>query len=361
MSEVINVTKAFLPPKEEYEKYLGTIWENYWLTNQGPLVQELERKLKEHLGVEHLLFVSNGTIAIQLAIKALELKGEIITTPFSYVATTTSVLWENCTPVFADIEAKSFCIDPSCIEKLITPKTSAILATHVYGYSCDVERIETIAKRHNLKVIYDGAHAFDVKVNGQSIFNFGDVSTISFHATKLYHTVEGGAIITKDAKLAEKLYLYRSFGHIGDDYFSLGVNGKNSEFHAAMGLCNLKYVPRIIENRKKSVEIYRSSLSDSKVYFPIPHSAQTLNYSYFPVVFDNESTLLRVRKILLENGISTRRYFFPSLNQLPYILEKYSCPIAEDVSKRVLCLPLYYELQEEVIKKISDLIISAIK
>ena len=198
---MINVTKSYLPPIEEYLKYLSGIWENSWLTNQGPLVVELEKQLKDYLGVENLLFVSNGTIAIQLAIKALELKGEIITTPFSYVATTTSVIWENCTPVFADIDKNSLCIDPDKIEKLITPDTSAILATHVFGHACDILRIEEIANKYKLKIIYDGAHAFGVKVGNESIFNFGDVSTISFHATKLFHTVEGGAIITKDKEL----------------------------------------------------------------------------------------------------------------------------------------------------------------
>ncbi len=289
---MINVTKSYLPPIEEYQKQLSKIWNNSWLTNHGPLVQELEHKLKEYLGVGHLLFTSNGTIAIQLAIKALELTGEIITTPFSYVATTTSILWENCTPVFADIDKKSFCIDPEEIEKHITVNTSAILATHVYGNACDIFKIEEIAKKHHLKVIYDGAHAFDVNVNGTSIFNYGDVSTISFHATKLFHTTEGGAIITKDKNLAEKLFLYRSFGHIGDDYHTIGINGKNSEFHAAMGLCNLPHVVDIIENRKKSVSLYRSLLNSPKLFFPEQHPSQTNNYAYFPVVFENEETLL---------------------------------------------------------------------
>src|ERR1019366_5824647 len=341
---MINVTKSYLPPIEEYQKQLSKIWNNSWLTNQGPLVQELEHKLKEHLGVENLLFVSNGTIAIPLAIKALDLKGEIITTPFSYVATTTSIIWENCTPVFADIDNKSFCINPEEIEKHINANTSAILATHVYGHACDVFRIEEIAKKYNLKVIYDGAHAFGITINGNSIFNYGDVSTISFHATKLFHTVEGGAIVTKDKKLAEKLYLYRSFGHIADDYYSVGINGKNSEFHAAMGLCNLPRVSEIIENRKKSVMLYKSFLVNSKITFPKKHAMQNYNYSYFPLVFDSEETLLAVRKTLLENEISTRRYFYPSLNNLPYLNAKYKCPLSENISKRVLCLPLYFDL-----------------
>lgn len=357
---MINVTKSFLPPIEEYQKQLAKIWGNSWLTNQGPLVQELELKLKDYLGVENLLFVSNGTIAIQLAIKALELKGEIITTPFSYVATTTSIIWENCAPVFADIDKKSFCIDPNEIEKHINPNTSAILATHVYGYACDVEKIDEIAKKHKLKVIYDGAHAFGIKLNNNSIFNYGDVSTISFHATKLFHTVEGGAIITKDKKLAEKLYLYRSFGHIADDYYTVGINGKNSEFHAAMGLCNLPRVADIIDNRKNTVQLYKSLLVSPKISFPEKHALQNSNYSYFPVVFENEETLLAIRKALLDNQISTRRYFYPSLNNLPYLKAKYVCPVSENISKRVLCLPLYFDLHSSDVERICKIVNSVV-
>ncbi len=353
---MINVTKSYLPPFEEYRKYLSRIWENSWLTNQGPLVQELEQKLKEYLGVEHLLFVSNGTIAIQLAIKALELKGEIITTPFSYVATTTSVLWENCAPVFADIEKSSLCIDPEKIEKLITPNTSAILATHVFGHGCDVIKIEEIAGRHNLKVIYDGAHAFGVNIGTESIFNFGDVSTLSFHATKLFHTVEGGAIITKDKALADKLYLYRSFGHIGDDYYSIGINGKNSEFHAAMGLCNLPKVADFIKQRKEISNLYKSQLEKLPLTFPEVAENIKYNYSYFPVLFTSEEALLKTKSFLAKNEINTRRYFYPSLNNLPYLKTSGLCPVSEDISKRILCLPFYQQLTTEQVLQICSLI-----
>lgn len=353
---MINVTKSYLPPFEEYSKYLEKIWGNSWLTNQGPLVQELEQKLKDYLGVENLLFVSNGTIAIQLAIKALELKGEIITTPFSYVATTTTVLWENCTPVFADIEKRSLCIDPEKIEELITPNTSAILATHVFGHCCDVIKLEQIAKRHNLKIIYDGAHAFGVNIDKESIFNFGDVSTLSFHATKLFHTVEGGAIITKDKALADKLYLYRSFGHIGDDYYSIGINGKNSEFHAAMGLCNLPKVADFIQQRKAISDLYKAQLIELPLSFPEVAENIKYNYSYFPVVFRNEDELLRTKTFLSNNKINTRRYFYPSLNKLPYLNASGSCPVSEDISKRILCLPFYQLLSAEQVLAICSLI-----
>jgi dTDP-4-amino-4,6-dideoxygalactose transaminase len=357
---MINVTQSYLPPLEEYQQYLKKIWENSWLTNQGPLVQELEKKLKDYLGVENLLFVSNGTIAIQLVIKALKLKGEIITTPFSYVATTTSIIWENCTPVFADIEDQTFCINPREIEKHITPKTSAILATHVYGNACDVEKIETLAKKYNLKIIYDGAHAFGINIGATSVFNYGDVSTISFHATKLFHTIEGGAIITKDKTLAEKLFLYRSFGHIGDDYYSIGINGKNSEFHAAMGLCNLPRVNEIMDNRKNTILLYKTLLLNPRISFPEIHPHQNNNYSYFPVVFENEKTLLAIRKKLLENHISTRRYFYPSLNNMPYLKSQSTCPVSEDIAKRVLCLPLYFDIGISNIEHICKIVNSVI-
>jgi dTDP-4-amino-4,6-dideoxygalactose transaminase len=341
---------------EEYQKYLSGIWDRAWLTNHGPLVQELEQQLKEYLGVQHLLYVSNGTVAIQIAIKALELKGEVITTPFSYVATTTSLIWENCIPVFADIDERTFCINSSDIERHITPNTTAILATHVYGYACDVEEIERIAIKHNLKVIYDGAHAFDVRVKGQSIFSFGDVSTVSFHSTKLFHTIEGGAIITKDKQTAEKMSLYRSFGHIGDSYYSMGINGKNSEFHAAMGLCNLPYVEQIIQSRKQSAELYRKLLNNRLIYFPGPAVAQSLNYAYFPVVFQNEAVLLKIKAALSENEINTRRYFYPSLNTLSYLHSKNDCPVSENIATRVLCLPLYYEMDSSDIEKICKIV-----
>lgn len=358
---MINVTKSYLPPIEEYQKYLSKIWESSWLTNQGPLAQELELKLMEHLGVKNLLFVSNGTIAIQLAIKALALKGEIITTPFSYVATTTSILWENCTPVFVDIDRGTCCINPDQIESLITKKTSAILATHVYGIPCAVEKIDEIAKKNNLKVIYDGAHAFDVKYKARSIFEYGDVSTLSFHATKLFHTVEGGAIIVQDDELYQKILLYRSFGHIGDDYYSIGINGKNSEFHAAMGLCNLTKINDIILRRKAIANQYSSNLKSLPLTFhEIPEFVE-YNYAYCPVFFQSENELLNVRDKLMAQNVNTRRYFYPSLNKLPYIKSLNDCPVSEDIAKRVLCLPFYPQLTFEEVDWICSLIKEAFK
>src|SRR5690606_14016131 len=249
---MIPVTKPFLPPVEEYKKIIDGIWQRQWLTNMGPLASDLEIKLKQHLDLKHLLFVTNGTVALQMAIKALALKDEIITTPFSFVATTSSIVWEGCTPVFVDIDKDSLCIDATKIEEAITEKTTGILATHVYGNPCDVIKIEEVAKKHNLKVIYDGAHAFGVEINGRSVFEYGDVSICSLHATKLYHSIEGGFIVTNKTELLKKMAHIRNFGISGFDSFSeLGLNGKNSEFHAAMGLVNLNYIKNIHEKRQE--------------------------------------------------------------------------------------------------------------
>lgn len=346
-----------MPPLEEYQQYLLKIWDNKWLTNNGPLLLELEDKLKEYLGTEHLLFVGNGTIALQIAIKALELKGEIITTPFSYCATTTSILWENCKPVFVDINASDSNINADLIEAAITENTSAIMATHVYGLPCDVEKIEKIAKKYNLKIIYDAAHAFGVKYKNKSLLDYGDVSTCSFHATKVFHTIEGGCIISKDPGLHDKMLLYRSFGHLGDEYFTVGINGKNSEFHAAMGLCNLPHLGSIIEGRQHVFSLYDAQLDFEKMYRPRFESEDfEYNYAYYPVVLKDEGTALRVIEALNKDNIYPRRYFYPSLNQLPYLKDQASCPVSEDISLKVISLPLHPELEPEVVARVSEII-----
>lgn len=342
---MIPVTKPFLPPQEEYQEYLKGIWQRNWLTNMGPLANDLEMKLKEELDLRHLLFVTNGTVALQMAIKALNITGEIITTPFSFVATTSSIVWEGCTPVFVDIDKKTLNIDPNKIEAAITDRTEAILATHVYGNPCDVESIQRIADRHRLKVIYDGAHAFGVKVGGKSVFEFGDISICSLHATKLYHSIEGGLIITKEEELIQKLAFMRNFGFNGPEAFAeLGINGKNSEFHAAMGLLNLKYISSIHNQRKVLTERYHQNLNKLKGYIPEWHSQATVNYAYYPVVLESEELLLKIKNLLDRHEIFTRRYFYPSLAKvLPYV-EEQELEVTEDISKRVLCLPLYHEL-----------------
>lgn len=355
---MISVTQPFLPPQEEYQKYLDGIWKRNWLTNTGPLASQLEMELKDYLKVQHLLFVTNGTVAIHMAMKALEITGEVITTPFSFVATTSSIVWEGCTPIFVDIDPKSLCIDAKKIEEAITEKTSAILATHVYGNPCDVETIESIAKKHNLKVIYDAAHAFGVEVNGRSIFEYGDISTCSLHATKLYHTIEGGLIITKDPELLKKLAYIRNFGISGFDSFSeLGLNGKNSEFHAAMGLINLKYINRIHEKRKALAKLYDEKLKNLKAVKPLWHSNSYENFCYYAIILESEELLLKLKAEMDKQEIFTRRYFYPSLaSALPY-LPKLELPITEDIAKRALCLPFYYDLTFEEVELIARLML----
>lgn len=355
---MIPVTKPFLPPQQVYQHYLDGIWKRNWLTNMGPLASDLELRLKDTLKVDHLLFVTNGTVALQMAIKALDLKGEIITTPFSFVATTSAIVWEHCNPVFVDIDEHSLNIDADKIGEAITPNTTAILATHVYGNPCDVEKIEEIAKKHQLKVIYDAAHAFGVEVNGKSIFEYGDISTCSLHATKLYHSVEGGLVITKDPVLLKKLAYMRNFGFDGPESFAdLGINGKNSEYHAAMGLANLKYLDLIHQKRKELTARYDEKLKNLKARRPVWHSASENNFAYYPLVFESEALMLHCVELLKLNEVFTRRYFYPSLaTSLPYVKPQ-NLPLTDDISKKVLCLPLYYDLTLEEVDLICRLIL----
>lgn len=358
---MLPVTKPFLPPYEDYERYLKKIWSRNWLTNNGPLVNDLELKLKEYLGVPHLLYLNNGTVALQLAIKALGLTGDIITTPFSYVATTSSIVWENCRPVFVDVDEHSFNLDPTLIEAAITDKTTAILATHVYGNPCDIEGIARIAKQHGLRVIYDAAHCFGSTYDGTSVFNYGDIATTSFHATKLFQTVEGGAVVTQDADLLARLSKMRNFGHDGPDKFDgVGINGKNSEFHAAMGLSNLPYVDEILAKRKADHARYDRLLDQLDLQKPIIDERATYNYSYYPVVFASQEMTERVFNKLKEHEIYARRYFYPLLSTLDYVTAS-DLPIAMSIAERVLCLPLFHTMQEEEIDMVARLIVRIVK
>lgn len=341
---IIPTCKPYLPELSRFHDYLQEIWERNWVTNHGPLVSELEKELSNYLGIENLLFVSNGTIALQIAIKGLELKGEIITTPFSYVATTNAIIWESCKPVFADICPKSLNIEPNNIRSLINENTSAILATHTYGNPCSVFEIEQIANENNLKVIYDGAHSFGVEIGNRSALSFGDISTCSFHATKLFHTIEGGAVITNDQSLYEKLKLLRQFGHSGDNYYSIGINAKNNELNAAMGLLQLPLVDSFIKKRRELCDHYNNLLKNLDIERPLIVSKDSHNYSYYPVIFQSEEKTLKVKEFLETKGILARRYFYPSLNKLPF-LEAKSCPISESISCCILALPLYYNLE----------------
>lgn len=354
----INVTKSFLPPQEEYQGYINRIWENVWLTNNGPLLRELEGELKKYLGIENLLFLGNGTVALQIAIKALDIQGEVITTPFSYCATTTAILWENCKPVFVDIDANTLNINADLIEAAITPNTSAILCTHVYGNPCDLEKIDALAKKYKLKVIYDAAHCFGTSINGKSVLSFGDISTCSFHATKVFHSIEGGSVCCNTKELYQKLYHLRSFGHVEDTYYSVGINAKNSEFHAAMGLCNLPKVTDIVANRKVSCEKYDELLNWETLRRPSFQYDEgfVYNYAYYPIIFESEAQLFRVREALNAEDIHPRRYFYPSLNELEYLETYIPCPVSEDISKRVLSLPLYYNLDPSDLARIVKII-----
>lgn len=342
----IYVTKSFMPSFSEYSDILEKIWERGVLTNQGPCVQELESKMKEYLSVPYFQYLGNGTIALQLALNALDINdGEIITTPFSYVATVSSILWERCTPVFVDIETNNFTIDVKKIRSAITPRTKAIMAVHVFGYACDVDEINLIAQEYNLKVIYDGAHSFGSQYKGKSLLSYGDIATVSFHATKLFHTVEGGACIIKDPEINKKLDLAKRFGHNGDDHFQLGINGKTSEFHAAMGLANFPYIDSIISARKTISDLYDKLLNNS-LGRPKKQSDLVYNYAYYPVIFDSEKQLLDVFSALNKADIYPRRYFYPSLNRLPYIKGEL-CEFSEDISSRIACLPFYVGLKED--------------
>ena len=353
----INVTETFLPPKEEYHAVLDQLWESKWLTNRGHLILELESSIQDYLGTSSKpLLVNNGTVAIQLPLKALQLTGEIITTPFSYVATTSTIVWENCSPVFVDIHPEYLSIDETKIEAAITAKTTAIVAVHVFGNPCAVERIEEIAKKHNLRVIYDAAHCFGVNYKGKSLFDYGDISTTSFHATKLFHTGEGGAIYCNDQSLMDTIYSHHNFGHNGPEAFhGLGINAKMSELNAAMGVALLPYMDFIIQERMKISKTYDALINWQGIRKPRLRANTEYNYAYYPIIFENEERLLAVQKRLNEQNIYPRRYFYPSLNNLPYV-ESQKMPNSEQVAKCILCLPLFVGLELEKIELISKVL-----
>lgn len=355
--EHINVTKVFLPAQVEYSAILKKSWETHWITNRGDLVKELERKIKETYNIPFMIATTNGTLPLQVAIKALGLTGEIITTPFSYIATSSVIAWEGCKPVFVDIDPATFNMDPSKIEAQITAETTGIIATHVFGNPCDIDAIAKIAKKHNLKVIYDAAHSFGVEYGGKSIFNYGDVSTCSFHATKIFHTGEGGAMFTTHSKLNDVLFQHHNFGHNGpEDFHGIGINAKMSELQAAMGLAVFPYFNKILKRRNHLYNVYIEKLEVlDQLQFQEITAGTRYNYAYFPVVFPSEEVLDDVKKALNNVFVFPRRYFYPSLNTVPY-LNGESMPISESISKRILCLPLYYDLKEDKVMEICRLI-----
>jgi len=349
---MINVTKTYLPNKEKYIKYVDEIYAKGWVTNNGPMLKELEKRLAKYLGVKNIILVANGTVALEIAYRTLDIKKYAITTPFSFVATTSSLVTNGIKPIFVDIDKKTLNIDPTKIKEAITPNTSAIVPVHVFGNPCDVEAIDKLAKENNLKVIYDAAHAFGVQHKDQSILNYGDISTLSFHATKLFHTIEGGALVINDDTLVEKARHLINFGiENAESIPELGTNAKMNEFEAAMGLCMLDEMEEIIEKRKVIYNRYKLGLKDI-VKYQDSNPNSNKNYGYFPVIFNSEDEMQKVQNILNENDIYPRRYFYPSLDTLNYIEPKQYMKNSRDISKRILCLPLYPELLEDEQAKI---------
>lgn len=353
---MIPVTKSFLPPQDEYQLILKQAWEDVWITNRGKLVTRLEHNIQNYLSSNSLIAMTNGTLPLQIAIKALDLKGEVITTPFSYIATASCIAWEGCQPVFVDIDPNYLTIDETKIQDAITEKTSAILVTHVFGNPCNVNRISEIAKKYSLKVIYDAAHCFGVKYNGESIFNFGDISTCSFHATKLFHTGEGGAAFCNNQEIYDKVFYHHNFGHNGPEAFhGLGVNAKMSELQAAMGLALFPFMDEIIFNRGEIVQQYRDELNFHKFRQMTLREGTDWNNSYFPIIFKSEELLDKAISTLNGQQVYPRRYFYPSLNTVKY-LKGQKMPISEEVASKVICLPLYVGLGVEEVSLICNLL-----
>ena len=358
MEKNIYVTMPTLAPLEDVNELMKGIWETGVMTHNGPLVQRFEKECAEFLGVPNLVSCVNGTIALQMAIRALQLKGEIITTPFTFIATINSILWEGCTPVFVDIDPETLCLDPKKIEEKITYHTVGIMPVHVFGNCCDIDAIDAIARKHNLKVIYDACHSVGVNYKGKSVFSYGDISVTSFHATKMLNTTEGGGCFTLDKELDEKLRRIRFFGFENHaDIVEDGTNGKMTEVHAAVGLANLKYLGAALADRKKKYALYKDALSEDKT-LKFQKINEGCNYSYFPVIFKDEETALKVMAALNEEHIFPRRYFYPSVNTFTKLVPYTPMPVSEDIASRILCLPLYFTLSEDDIQRIIKIVLS---
>lgn len=361
------VTQPFMPPLEEFIPYLERIWRNKWLTNAGPLHEELEAELARHLGVGHVSLTANGTIALMIALQRLDLHGEVITTPFSFVATSNALLWNGLTPVFADIDPTTCNLDPDAVEAAITPRTAAILPVHCFGQPCDVRRLQAIADRHGLPILYDAAHAFGVRQGGESILRQGTLSTLSFHATKVFNTFEGGAIVSPDRDDGRRLGSLRNFGFIDDTQVgAIGMNGKMSEVQAAFGLLQLKHLPEAIARRRRISERYHHALRgiDGITLFPYAPDVEA-NHAYFPILVDTPYPLSRdaLHASLQSRGISARRYFYPLISDMPAYRGRTDVhpmlPHATRVADSVLCLPIFPDLDSGVLDIIIDTIITA--
>lgn len=366
MSKPIYVTQPYLPPLEEFMPYLEQIWENKVLTNGGPFHQQLEKALCEYLGVEHIALFTNGTIALVTALQALRVTGEVITTPYSFVATSHSLLWNGIKPVFVDIDPDTLNLDPAKIEVAITPQTTAIMPVHCYGHPCDVEAIQKIADNYNLKVIYDAAHAFGVQDAGGSILRHGDLSVLSFHATKVFNTFEGGAIVCPDAKTKLRIDQLKNFGFVDEvTVVAPGINGKMSEFNAALGMLQLKSIDQAMLRRREIDSTYRQGLKEAKGIWCLGDAGEKeANYSYFAVLVQSDYPLARdvLYQKLKDKGIHARRYFYPLISDFPMYRGLHSAhrdnlPVASDVAQKVLCLPIYPALTHEDQQRIIDVIL----
>jgi len=355
------VTQPFLPPLEEFIPYLEKIWESKWLTNSGPFHEQLEKKLCEHLGVEHAALFTNGTIALITALQALRITGEVITTPYSFVATSHSLLWNGIKPVFVDIDPLTLNLDPAKIEAAITPHTTAIMPVHCYGHPCAVEGIQKIADNYNLKVIYDASHAFAVQDAKGSILRHGDLSVLSFHATKVFNTFEGGAIVCPDAKTKVRIDQLKNFGHVGEvTVVAPGINGKMSEFNAALGLLQLQYIDQALARRRAIDMVYREGLNDIKGIRCLNDAGETVaNYAYFPILVHADYPIGRdeLYQKLKDDGIHPRRYFYPLISDFPMYrglpsAQRENLPVATAAAHRVLCLPIYPDLDMSVVHEI---------
>jgi dTDP-4-amino-4,6-dideoxygalactose transaminase len=365
-TEKILVTQPLLPPLEEFTPYLEKIWESKWLTNNGQFHQQLEQALCEYLGVKHISLFSNGTLALITALQALRITGEVITTPFSFVATTHALWWNNIKPVFADIEPHTYNLDPEKVEAAITPNTTAIMPVHVYGNPCNLEAFQQIADTYNLKLIYDAAHAFGVEVNGQSVLNFGDLSVLSFHATKVFNTFEGGAIVCHDEKMKRHIDDLKNFGFRGETtVIAPGINAKMNELQAAFGLLQLKHIDEAREKRKQIAETYREKLAGIKGIHCLNDLPDTKHaYSYFPILVEEQEFGMSRDELyekLKENNIFSRRYFYPLISNFPTYrgltsANKDNLPVANDIAEKVLCLPIYCVIQQSDIERIITLI-----
>ena len=350
----IYVTMPTLAPREEVDQLLDGVWESGIMTHNGPLVQRFEKEVCDFLNVPQMVRCCNGTIALQMAIKAIEKKGEIITSPFTFIATISSIMWEHCTPVFVDIDPETLNIDPSKIEEKITCHTVAIMPVHVFGNACRIDEIDAIAKKHNLKVIYDAAHAVGVNYKGKSIMEYGDISCTSFHATKMLNTAEGGGVFTLDNDIDAKLRRIRFFGFENHaDIVEDGFNGKMTEVHAAVGLANLKYLSEALKDRKLKYTRYKEILSQNPE-LRFQKITSDCNCSYFPVIFKDEATTLRVIKSLQKENIFPRRYFYPSVNTFTHLVPYVPMPVSEDIASRILCLPLHIRMSMDDVEQIAE-------